>query len=119
MFQFHTFLLMWSLNDDAFNILNKILKICGGVGSLVFNGYSVFDGFLVSVILLSVVSVILLSVVSPTEGIVMCFSSSQVSILHLQKDVLVLFSCGCFFDRVLSCFCYTFDYFSACCFFVI
>ena len=92
-----------SLNDSAHNILNDILKIYGLVGSLLFNGFSVFDGFLVSVILSSVVS--------PTGGMVTCFSSSQVSILHLQKDVLILFSFGCFFDRVLSCFCHTFDCF--------
>jgi len=36
-----------SLNDAAFNILNDVLKICGLVGSLLFNGFSVFDGFLV------------------------------------------------------------------------
>ena len=74
-----------SLNDTAFNILNDILKICGLVGSLLFNGFSVFDGFLVSVILSSVVFL--------TDG----FSSSQVSILHLQKDVLILvcFVCVC------------------------
>ena len=72
-----------SLNDAVFNILNNILKICGLVGSLIFNGFSVFDGFLVSVILSSVIS--------PTGGTVMCFSSSQVSILYLQKDVLILF----------------------------
>ena len=85
-----------SLNDSAYNILNDVLKIYGLVGSLLFNGFSVFDGFLVSVILSSVIS--------PTGGMVMCFSSSQVSILHLQKDVLILFSCDCFFDRILSCF---------------
>ena len=45
--------------------------------------FSVFDGFLVSVTLSSVIS--------PTGGMVMCFSSSQVSTLHLQKDVLILF----------------------------
>ena len=33
---------------------------------------------------------------------VMCFSSSQVSIFHLQKDVLILFSCDCFFGRILT-----------------
>ena len=38
----------------------------------------------------SLVPVILLSVNSPTGGMVMCLSSSQVSILHLQKDVLIL-----------------------------
>ena len=48
------------------------------VGSLLFNSFSVFDGFLLSVILSSVIS--------PTGGMVMCFSSSQVSILHLQKN---------------------------------
>ena len=41
----------------------------------------------------------------------MCFSSSQVSVLHPQKNVLILFSFGCFFDRVLSCLCDTFDKF--------
>ena len=56
----------------------------------------VSDGFLVSVILSSVIS--------PTGGMVMCFSSSQVSILHLQKDLLIVFSCDRFFDRILSCF---------------
>ena len=45
------------------------------VGGLLFNSISVFDGFLVSAILLSVVS--------PTGGMVICFSSSEVSILHL------------------------------------
>ena len=49
-------------------------------------------------------SVILSSVISPTGGMVMCFSSSQVSILHLQKDMLILFSCDCVFDRILSSF---------------
>ena len=67
-----------SLNDSAHNILNDVLKIYGLVGSLLFNGFGVFDGFLVSVIVSSVIS--------PTGGMVMCFSSSQVSILHLQKD---------------------------------
>ena len=91
-----------SLNDAAFNVLKDILKICGLAGSLLFNGLSVFDVFL------PVVSVILSSVVSPTEGMVMCFSGSQVSMLHLQKDVLILFVFyGCFFDRVLGCFCHT------------
>ena len=66
-----------SLNDSARNILNDVLKIYGLVGSLLFNGFTVLDGFLVSVILSSVIS--------PTGGMVMCFSSSQVSILHLQK----------------------------------
>jgi len=42
-------------------ILNDVLKICGLVGSFLFNSFSVFDGFLVSVILLSVIS--------PTGGI--------------------------------------------------
>ena len=65
---------------------------------MLFNGFSVFDGFL---------SVILSSVISRTGGMVMCFSSSQVSILHLQKDLLILFSFGCFFGRILSCFCHT------------
>ena len=90
-----------SLNDSAHNILNDVLKIYGIVGSLLFNGFSVLDGFLVSVILSSIIS--------PTGGMVMCFSSSRVSILHLQRDVLILFSCDCFFDRILSCFCHTFD----------
>ena len=45
-----------SLNDSAHNILNDVLKIYGLVGSLLFNGFSVFDGFLVSVILSSVIS---------------------------------------------------------------
>ena len=67
-----------SLNDSAHNILNDVLKIYGLVGSLLFNGFGVFGGFLVSVIVSSVIS--------PTGGMVMCFSSSQVSILHLQKD---------------------------------
>ena len=70
-----------SLNDSAHNILQDVLKTCGLVGSLVFNGFSVFDGFLVSVILSSVIS--------PTGGMVMCFWSSQVR--HLQRDVLILF----------------------------
>ena len=90
-----------SLNDSAHNILNDVLKIHGLVGILLFNGFGVSDGFLVSVILSSVIS--------PTGGMVTCFSSSQVSILHFQKDVLILFSCDCFFDRILSCFCHTFD----------
>ena len=90
------------LNDCAHSILNDVLKIIYGlVGSLLFNGFSVFDGFLVSFIRSSEVS--------PTGGMVMCFSSSQVSISHLQKDVLILFSFGCFFDRVLNWFCHTFD----------
>ena len=89
-----------SLNDFAQNILNDVLKIYGLVGSLLFNGFCVFDGFLVSVILSTVIS--------PTCGMVMCFSSSQVSILHLQNDVLILFSFGCFFDRISSCFCQAF-----------
>ena len=105
MFQFHTFsfnvVISLSLNDSACNILNDVLKIYGHVGSLLFNGFSVFDGFLVSVILSNVIS--------PTGDMVMCFSSSQISILHLQMDVLILFSFGCFFDRILSCFCHTFD----------
>ena len=88
-----------SLNDSAHKILNDVLKIYGLVGSLLFNGFSVFGGFLVSVILSSIISL--------TGGMVMCFSSSQVSILHLEKDVLVLFSCDCFFAKILSCFCHT------------
>ena len=40
-----------SLNDSIHNILNNVLKIYSLVGSLLFNGFSVFDGFLVSVIL--------------------------------------------------------------------
>ena len=100
-------LISLSLNDSAHNILNDVPKIIyiiyiyGLVESLLFNGFSVFDGFLVSVILLSVISL--------TGGMVMCFLSSQVSILHLQKDVLILFSFGCFFGRILNCFCQTFD----------
>ena len=95
-------LISLSLNDSAHSILNDVLKIYGLVGSLLFNGFSVFDGFLVSVILSNVIS--------PTGGMVMCFSSSQVSIiLHLQKDVLILFFIGCFFDTVLSRFCHTSD----------
>ena len=45
-----------SLNDSAHSILNVVLKILlyGLVGSLLFNGFSVFDGFLVSVILSNV-----------------------------------------------------------------
>ena len=85
-----------SLNVSAHNILNDVLKIYGLVGSLLFNGFGVFDGFLVYVILSSVIS--------PTVGMVMCFSSSQVSILHLQKDVLILFSCDCFLYRILTVF---------------
>ena len=90
MFQFHKFFLnvviSLFLNDSAHNILNDVLIffiLYGLVGSLLFSGFSVLDGFLVSVILSSVIS--------PTGGMVMCFSSSQVSILHLQKDVLILF----------------------------
>ena len=67
-----------------------------------------------SMVLVSLVvswCLILSSVISPTGGMVMCVSSSQVSILHLKKDVLILFSFGCFFDRVLRCFCQTFDSF--------
>ena len=45
-----------SLNVSAHNILNDVLKIYGLVGSLLFNGFSVFGGFLVSVILSSVIS---------------------------------------------------------------
>ena len=37
-----------SLNDSAHNILNDVLKIYGLVGSLLFNGFNVFGGFLVS-----------------------------------------------------------------------
>ena len=66
-----------SLNDSACNIL----KMYGLVGCLFFNGFSVFDGFLVSAILSSVIS--------PTGGTVLCFSSSQVST---------------YFDRIFSCF---------------
>ena len=56
-----------SLNDSAHNILNDVLKmnLYGLVGSLLFNGFSVFDGFLVSVILSSVISL--------TGGMIMCF----------------------------------------------
>ena len=43
----------------------------------------------------------------------MCFSSSQVSILHCQQDVLILFSCDCFFDRILSCFCHMYIWLSS------
>ena len=64
-----------SLNDSAHNILKDVRKMYGLVGSLLFNGFSVFDGFLVSVILSRVIS--------PTGGMVICFSSSQVSIFHL------------------------------------
>ena len=46
---------------------------------------------------------------SPTGAMIVCISSSQVSTLHLQKNVLILFSCGCFSDRLFSCFCHTFD----------
>ena len=60
--------LFLSLNNSAHNILNDVLKIYGLVGSLLFNGFSVFDGFLVSVILSSVIS--------PTGGMVMSFSSA-------------------------------------------
>ena len=57
-----------SLNDSAHDILNDVLKIIYGlVGSLLFSGFSVFDGYLVSL-----VSFILLSLVSPTGGMVMC-----------------------------------------------
>ena len=80
MFQFYIFLnvlISLSLNDSVHNILNDVLKIYGLVGSLLFNGFSIFDGFLVSVILSSVIS--------PTGGMVMCFSSSQVSILTVEK----------------------------------
>ena len=66
-----------SLNDSAHNILNDVLKIYGLVGSLLFNGFGVFDGFLVSVILSSVIS--------PTGGMVMCFSSSHVKYLAPSK----------------------------------
>ena len=100
MFQFHNFSSLF-LNSSAHNILNDVLKIHGLVGSLLFSGFSVFDGFLESVILSSVIS--------PTGGMVMCFSSSQASILHLQKDMLILFFFGCFFDKILSCFCHIFD----------
>ena len=87
MFQFHHVVISLSLNDSAHNILNDVLKSWNClVGSLLLNGFS--DGFLVSIILSSVIS--------PTVGMVMCFSSSQVSILHLQKDVLILFSCDSF-----------------------
>ena len=67
-----------SLNDSAHNILNDVLKTYDLVGSLLFSGISVLGGFLVSVILSSVISTIV--------GMVTCFSSSQVSILHFQKD---------------------------------
>ena len=40
-----------SRNDSGQTILNDVLKIYGLVGSLLFNGFSVFDGLLVSVIL--------------------------------------------------------------------
>ena len=60
MFPFHTFPSVWSLmsslNDAAFHILNDVLKIFVLIGSLLFNGFSVFDDFLVSVIISSVLS---------------------------------------------------------------
>ena len=65
-----------SLNDSAHNILNDVLKIYGLVKSLLFNGFSVFGGFLVSVILSSVTS--------PTGGMVMSFSSAVFDI-HLTN----------------------------------
>ena len=43
-------------SDSAHNILNDVQKIYGLVGSLLFNGFCVFDGFMVSVILSSVIS---------------------------------------------------------------
>ena len=91
------------LNDSAHNILNDVLKIIfiWSCWKLALQWFYVFDGFLVSVILSSVISL--------TGGMVMCFSSSQVSILHLQKDVPILLSFGCFFSRILSCFCCRFD----------
>ena len=45
-----------SRNDSAQTILNDVLKIYGLVGSLLFNGFSVFGGLLVSVILWIVIS---------------------------------------------------------------
>jgi len=84
-----------SLNDSAHNILNDVLKIYSLVGSLLFNGFSVFDGFLVSVILLRVIS--------PTGGMVMCLSSSQPS-----KGCADLVFFWLLFDRILG-FCHTFD----------
>ena len=45
-----------SRNDSAQTILNDVLKIYGLAGSLLFNGFSVFDGLLVSVILWTVIS---------------------------------------------------------------
>ena len=72
-----------ALNNSGHNILNDVLKISGLAGSLFFNGFSVFGGLLVSVILSNVIS--------PTSGMVMCFSSSQISILHVQKDALIFF----------------------------
>jgi len=64
-----------SLNDSSNNILNDILKIYGLVGSLLFTGFCVFGGFLVSVILSSVIP--------PAGDMVLCFSSSQISGIHL------------------------------------
>ena len=81
-----------SLNDSARNIL----KIYGLVGSLFFNGFSVFGGFLVSVILLSVIS--------RTGRMVMCFSSSQVSILHLQEDTSLTESSAVFVIHLTDVF---------------
>ena len=57
-----------SLNDSAHNILNDVLKIMfiWSCWKLLLYGFSVFDGFLVSVILSSVISA--------TGGMVMSFS---------------------------------------------
>ena len=67
-----------SLNDAAFNIL----EICGLDGSLLFNGFSVFDGFLVCVIILSIVS--------QTGGMVMCFSSIHLTPSKGYADLVFL-----------------------------
>jgi len=50
------------------------------------------------------VSVILLSVISRTGGMVMCFSSSQVSILHLQQDTSLTESSAVFVIHLTDVF---------------
>ena len=81
-----------SLNDSAHNILNDVLKLYGLVGSLLFNGFSVFDGFP--------------GVCHPLE----CNLSDRWhgNVLLEPIHVLILFSGDCFFD-IISCFCHTFD----------
>ena len=75
-----------SLNDSAHNILNDVVKIMfiWSCWKLALQCFIVFDGFLVSVILSSVISL--------TGGMVMSFSSAVFDI-HLTNVFKMLFSC--------------------------